>query len=121
MKRVALIGALAALILAGCGEAKLDHGTVISKVHEPETNTIIFIPIQTGCIPMGTTGGCTPIFTPFPFFLHDGEDWKLELHDKESGKTGWDYVDRAEWETTPIGAHISKAATKDPSLTEKRK
>lgn len=112
---------LVVVSLTACGESKLDRGTVMSKVHEPAHDYTIFIPIKTGsiCSGSGTKRFCSPIYTAFPFFVHDGEDWKLELH--EGDKAGWDYVDQATWERTQIGDRIEKATTSDPSFDKRRK
>lgn len=95
------------IALGGCGEQKLDHGTVVAKVHEPAHDYVYFVPVCT------TTGGQYPTThcIPIPYFVHDGEDWKLELN--ADGKNGYDYVDRETWERTPIGAHVDKATTAD--------
>jgi hypothetical protein len=113
----------AALALAGCGEAHLDHGRVVGKVHEPERNYTILVPIITGEICNGKS--CTPLITPIPFYEHDGEDWKLELRDGKHA--GVAYVTRAIYEHEVVGdyfdvrKHGRYAATSDDNNSRRRK
>jgi hypothetical protein len=105
-----VVGILLVFGLAGCGG--IESGTVTQKVYQPSSTTTIFIPIQTGsiCHTISTgstiTQSCTPIFTSFPFIVHDDEDWVLKL--EEEGKTGWVYVSEEKYNNTKIGDYYTK-------------
>lgn len=121
---VGLVTALTAFA-AGCGD-ELDHGTVTGKKYEPERTYTQFFPIQTGqsCTRSGNSTICTPIYSQFPYTVHDGEDYILELRDEN--KKGKAYVDEATWRHIEVGSYFGKddspeAAFKDPNNSKERK
>jgi hypothetical protein len=107
----------AAFCLVACGEAKLDHGTIVKKVHEPERTTVIFVPMRISC------GNNCSSTIQIPYYIHDGEDFKLQL--RTDAQKGVAYVDAETFFDAKVGqefdARKKGVALEDPNNDREKK
>lgn len=104
---VALLALVAATSFAGCGgDDRLDHGTVTAKHHYDAYDSEESMMIQTSsvCSGSGTSQICTPIYSSFPYSVHHGEAWVLDLVDGK--KKGVAYVTAALYSDSPVGSYF---------------
>ena len=105
------------ILFASC--QKLKYGNVVNKWHEPENEYVVFMP-------MSTPSGKTTTTIMIPYYLHDNEDWCIEVTGvgtKGDTITRTYYVDKLTYDTLSVGEFIcvDGCCDEDDNNTKSRK